>query len=653
MQDMKKELSIKTYFSNVSLTSLFVFASLLLSFADSGSAYATVTGWNAGRIIDDYVFTNKDAMDANQIQQFLNNKVPVCDTYGVKPSEFGGGTRREWAEARGFSVPFTCLKDYIENSKSAAQIIHEKSQQFSINPQVLIVLLQKEQGLVTDEWPLSIQYRSATGYGCPDTAPCDSQYYGLTNQLEWSARMFRAIMNNSPTWYTPYTLGNNYVGFSPNSACGGTTINIENRSTQALYNYTPYQPNQDSLNAGYGNAAGDCDSHGNRNFFLYFRDWFGSTTGPNTAWSVNSVHLFTNPERTTEVPIRDGVYFLTPSQKVYVSIEGINIGRTSWGSDNALIGTVGPRDRASLFSNSDWISGNRLARAQETLISPYSTATFHSSLVAPSQTGNYVESFGLVIEAITWVDTSSIKIPLTVVTQNNALLENTDSLAVGTSITKGQSVISPNRNSILRLQEDGNLELYVNFKKAWESRTSGSTAVRLLNQSDGNLVLYSATGTALWSSNTSGLSAGPLRLQSDGNLVLYSATGTALWSSNTAGSNQLNIITQIFRQGSSLFAQQRITTPDRKVYLTLQEDGNLVLYRESTPIWDSVTIGIRKAVKLTIQSDGNLVLYNGEGKPVWNTITYGNPGATVNIQEDGNLVLYAVGHIPRWQTGTF
>ncbi len=23
------------------------------------------------------------------------------------------------------------------------------------------------------------QYRSATGYGCPDTAPCDSKYYGL------------------------------------------------------------------------------------------------------------------------------------------------------------------------------------------------------------------------------------------------------------------------------------------------------------------------------------------------------------------------------------------------------------------------------------------------------------------------------------------
>lgn len=79
---------------------------------------------------------------------------------------------------------------YSEGGRSAAQIIYDAAQQHQINPQVLIVLLQKEQGLVTDTWPLNIQYRSATGYGCPDTAACDSQYYGLTNQLNWAAKMF-------------------------------------------------------------------------------------------------------------------------------------------------------------------------------------------------------------------------------------------------------------------------------------------------------------------------------------------------------------------------------------------------------------------------------------------------------------------------------
>lgn len=234
-----------------------------------------ISGWDAGNIISDHVFTNKNSMNAGDIQAFLNSKVSHCDTWGEQTSEFGGGTRRQWAEARGFSPPYTCLKDYSQDGKSAAQIIYETSHEFAINPQVLIVLLQKEQSLVTDTWPLSIQYRSATGYGCPDTAPCDAEYYGFTNQVRWAARMFRAIMNNSPTWYTPYVLGNNFIRYSPDASCGGSNVNIQNRATQALYNYTPYQPNQAALDAGWGTVH--CGAYGNRNFYLYFLSWFGST----------------------------------------------------------------------------------------------------------------------------------------------------------------------------------------------------------------------------------------------------------------------------------------------------------------------------------------------------------------------------------------
>ncbi|MES2876028.1 MAG: hypothetical protein V4678_01005, partial [Patescibacteria group bacterium] len=244
----------------------------VLYFAPNAHA-GPVVGFNAGKIIEDSVFVNKNAMNPTQIQQFLNTKVSICDTWGTQPSEFGGGTRRQWAEARGYPAPYPCLKDYTENGKSSAQIIHEVAQEFSINPQVLIVLLQKEQGLVTDTWPLPGQYRTATGYGCPDTAPCDSQYFGLTNQLRWSGRMFRAIMNASPTWYTPYVLGNNYIQYNPEGVCGGSSVNIQNRSTQALYNYTPYQPNQGALDAGYGSAH--CGAYGNRNFYLYMNEWFG------------------------------------------------------------------------------------------------------------------------------------------------------------------------------------------------------------------------------------------------------------------------------------------------------------------------------------------------------------------------------------------
>jgi hypothetical protein len=264
-----------SYLFIIGIVLITLFSSVILITNQIKTKAAPITGFNPGRIIDDIVFTNDNTMSVSQIQAFLNSKVPSCDTWGTQPSEYGGGTRAEWGTARGYPPPYTCLKSYTESGKNASQIIYDAAKEFSINPQVLIVLLQKEQGLVTDTWPLPVQYRTATGYGCPDTAPCDSQYYGLTNQLRWSGRMFRAILNNSPTWYTPYVLGNNYIRWNPNSSCGGSTVNIENRSTQALYNYTPYRPNQAALNAGYG-TGDSCSSYGNRNFYLYFTDWFGS-----------------------------------------------------------------------------------------------------------------------------------------------------------------------------------------------------------------------------------------------------------------------------------------------------------------------------------------------------------------------------------------
>jgi hypothetical protein len=274
------------------LVTAFAVCSIVFGVFETNVKAAPVVGFQPGRIIDDAVFTNSSTMSSSQIQQFLEAQVPVCDTNGTQPSEFGGGTRAQWAAARGYSPPFTCLRDFSEGGKSASQIIYDVSQEFFINPQVLIVLLQKEQSLITDDWPIpdSAQYRTATGYGCPDTAACASEYFGLTNQLTWSGRMFRAIMNASPTWFTPYVVGNNYIQYNPNSSCGGSTVNIQNRSTQALYNYTPYQPNQAALDAGWGQV--NCGAYGNRNFYLYFTSWFGATNTKPLIRTASSPALF-------------------------------------------------------------------------------------------------------------------------------------------------------------------------------------------------------------------------------------------------------------------------------------------------------------------------------------------------------------------------
>lgn len=245
--------------------------------------------WRPGRIIDDAVFYNKASMNVDQIQQFLNSKMPNCDSWGTQ--SYAGTTRRAYSEARGIKFPLVCLKDYQENTtthennlngngipagaKSAAAIIWEASQTYNINPQVLIVLLQKEQGLVLDDWPWPVQYKSATGYGCPDTAACDSDYYGFANQVITAAWQFRryATVPNSFN-HVPGRM--NQVRWSPNASCGSSQVMIENVATASLYNYTPYQPNQAALNNLYGTGDG-CSAYGNRNFWTYFSDWFGPT----------------------------------------------------------------------------------------------------------------------------------------------------------------------------------------------------------------------------------------------------------------------------------------------------------------------------------------------------------------------------------------
>lgn len=246
--------------------------------------------FQAGRIIDDGLFYNGEAMAAQEVQAFLEEKVPVCDAMGAQP--YAGTTRAAYGTSRGYPPPYTCLKDYTETtttkpvetglcngyvggSQTAAEIIYQVGKSCGISQKVLLVLLQKEQSLVTDDWPWSIQYRSATAYGCPDTAPCDTEYYGFFNQVYNAARQFKRYTRDAELFN--YKSGrDSYILYNPNAACGGTNVFIENNATAALYNYTPYQPNAAALANLYG-SGDSCSAYGNRNFWRLYNDWFGST----------------------------------------------------------------------------------------------------------------------------------------------------------------------------------------------------------------------------------------------------------------------------------------------------------------------------------------------------------------------------------------
>ena len=269
---------------------------------------ANKNDFDPGYIIDDYIFYNSGAMDSGQIQNFLNSKNPNCDYWGTKPASDWGYpniTHAQLAEYKrngtnGFSKdsnyhapPYRCLTMYSQSTpqieaasgycsainagtRTAAQIINDVAKACGINPQVLIILLEKEQSLVTDTWPLDIQLRHATGFGCPDTAPCDPSYEGFFYQVYNAARQFK-VYKTFPNSYNYRAGRTNNIYWNPDlSRCGSSSVYIQNQATAALYIYTPYRPNEAALNNLYG-TGDSCSSYGNRNFWRIFTDWFGST----------------------------------------------------------------------------------------------------------------------------------------------------------------------------------------------------------------------------------------------------------------------------------------------------------------------------------------------------------------------------------------
>ncbi len=254
--------------------------------APAAEAY-TGAEFDPGYIISDSQFYAWNSMTEAQVQAFLEAKVPSCRS------------------------GYTCLKDYYAaapykaadpmcaaypgngSAQRASTIIATVAAVCGISPKVLLVMLQKEQSLITDTWPSARQYAAAMGAGCPDTAGCDPSQAGFFNQVyyaAWYLKRYAGPPGTGPG--TPYTSTfNSYSKFSsyapgavfqirlnPNPDCGTMPVHIRNQPTASLYTYTPYTPNAAAL-ANLGGYGDGCSSYGNRNFWDYFYAWFGNPVG--------------------------------------------------------------------------------------------------------------------------------------------------------------------------------------------------------------------------------------------------------------------------------------------------------------------------------------------------------------------------------------
>lgn len=231
--------------------------------------------FTAGFIISDANMFDSSAMTTESIQAFLQARNPYCQ-------DAADGTpclSRYRLTTHTMDTPF-CDPYVGAQNETAAAVIAKSARACGINPKVLIVMLQKEQGLVTASGsalqsydPHLGRYDKALGYACPDFAACSPTYRGFANQLYHAASQLIAYGERPLSFrYRAGTTAS--IAYHPNASCGSSPVYLENRATAALYNYTPYQPNAAAL-ANMNGSGDSCSAYGNRNFWRLYKDWFG------------------------------------------------------------------------------------------------------------------------------------------------------------------------------------------------------------------------------------------------------------------------------------------------------------------------------------------------------------------------------------------
>lgn len=186
--------------------------------------------FNPNYIISDAEILDTAGMTLAEVQRFLDAKPGILKNYDV-------------------------IVDIIDEPlgmQPAAEFIYTRSIKNGINPKFTLVLLQKEQSLITEPNPSQRDLDFAAGYGCPDSGACSERWRGFSKQVNSATLQFKDYMDN-PQSYN-YKAGQTYT--ISNTGRGATVVTPANIATAGLYNYTPHVYN------------------GNYNFWKIWNEWF-------------------------------------------------------------------------------------------------------------------------------------------------------------------------------------------------------------------------------------------------------------------------------------------------------------------------------------------------------------------------------------------
>lgn len=272
--------------------SFLVITGLIFSFLFNASttfaAEKIQSGFNPNKLIDDKVFSNSKTMSVADIQKFLEGKNSVL-----------ANTSNSFVSKLNEPVSNKAMRELLEDPnttsttpRTAAELIYDAARSSGINPQVILVTLNKEQSLITGrqtatEEQLQRALNFSMGFGCPDSQPCGEIYKGFYFQLFGGVdaennRYLGAAKSLMKSFSTPGGRGPYFNGaiakvgdaISLPNTLGGyegvqaqQSIVLSNSATAALYRYTPHVFN------------------GNYNFWRFFKEWFGS---PNSGTDTSS-----------------------------------------------------------------------------------------------------------------------------------------------------------------------------------------------------------------------------------------------------------------------------------------------------------------------------------------------------------------------------
>lgn len=257
----------------MSLKKFFIISALLVAALQIN--ISAVNAYTNSRMIDDSVFDNVSSMSEQEIRSFILSRPNTCLTR--VGSGYGGGNV--------FPEPI----DYwtYSGNVDAARVIWKAAQHWGLNPQVILVTLQKEQSLLTDNDCIDNdgfeRLPKAMGYACFEGSnQCPQEWArGFSKQvmkgawqlkfdkeraygnIAWDGdgdvpyrgRMTEGIRKRcAPTCREPDPSLWEDIYYDGWTMIDGQRIFIENGATAALYNYTP---------------------HLNQSFPVFFTQYFG------------------------------------------------------------------------------------------------------------------------------------------------------------------------------------------------------------------------------------------------------------------------------------------------------------------------------------------------------------------------------------------